>query len=99
MPNGQNKRKTIGKHGVFTLEQARTEAKRLLLLISQGVDPVAEKKQIKNDFNFEKEINQLIPNLNLAYQNYKCNKELAGTTIEAYDRCLNDYLKIGKKSK
>lgn len=47
MSNGQNKRKTIGKHAVFTLEQARTEAKRLLLLISQGIDPVTEQKKSK----------------------------------------------------
>ncbi len=30
MPNGLNKRKTIGKHGVYTLEQAHTNAKRVL---------------------------------------------------------------------
>lgn len=99
MPNGQNKRKTIGKHGVFTLEQARTEGKRLLLLISQGVDPVADKKKVKNDFNLEKEINQLIPNLDSAYQNYKSNKKLATSTIEAYNRCLNDYFKDWKEIK
>ncbi len=28
MPDGRNKRKSIGKHGVYTLEQARTEAKK-----------------------------------------------------------------------
>lgn len=50
IPNGQNKRKTIGKHPVFTLEQARTEAKRLLLLISQGIDPVTEQKKNQKQF-------------------------------------------------
>ncbi|MEG2637548.1 MAG: Arm DNA-binding domain-containing protein, partial [Acinetobacter sp.] len=30
MPDGRNKRKSIGKHGVYTLEQARTEAKKIL---------------------------------------------------------------------
>ena len=59
MPNGQNKRKTIGKHGIYTLEQARTEAKRLLLLIDQGIDPVAQKKQLKSNFKTAIELNKL----------------------------------------
>ena len=99
MPTGQNKRKTIGKHGVFTLEQARTEAKRLLLLISQGVDPVAESKKIKTDFNAEKESNKLIPTFHTAYQDYKLKKTLSKATIEAYDRCVNDYFKDWKDIK
>ena len=67
MPNGQNKRKTIGKHGVYTLEQARTEAKRLLLLIDQGVDPVAQKEPLKPNFIQAKKIDELIPSLDDAY--------------------------------
>ena len=91
MPNGQNKRKTIGKHGVYTLEQARTEAKRLLLLIHQGIDPVAQRKQIKANFKTEMELNELIPSLEAAYKNYKSKKKLSEATIEAYDRCVNNY--------
>ncbi|RZG43408.1 tyrosine-type recombinase/integrase [Acinetobacter wuhouensis] len=91
MPNGQNKRKTIGKHGIYTLEQARTEAKRLLLLIDQGIDPVAQKKQLKSNFKTAIELNKLIPSLEEAYQNYKSKKNLSIATIDAYDRCVNNY--------
>ena len=93
MPTGQNKRKTIGKHGVYTLEQARSEAKRLLLLIDQGIDPVSQKKQLKQNFKSETEIIKLIPTLKDAYSNYKSKKILSNATIEAYDRCVNDYFK------
>ena len=91
MPNGQNKRKTIGKHGVYTLEQARTEAKRLLLLIDQGIDPVAQKEQLKRNFIQAKKIDELIPNLDDAYTVYKSRKKLSTATLEAYGRCVNDY--------
>src|ERR1700679_823749 len=30
---------TIGRHGIFTVDQARTEARRLLGLVASGVDP------------------------------------------------------------
>ncbi|MEN8283131.1 Arm DNA-binding domain-containing protein [Acinetobacter gerneri] len=99
MPNGQNKRKTIGKHGVYTLEQARTEAKRLLLLISQGIDPVAETKKIKSNYITEKENNRLIPTLNEAYQTYIAKKVLSKNTIEAHNRCVNDYFTDWKELK
>lgn len=91
MPNGQNKRKTIGKHGVYTLEQARAEAKRLLILMHQGIDPVAEKKLLKNNFEYEKEQNELIPTLQAAYEIYKTKKKLSKNTLDAYNRCVNDY--------
>ena len=35
---------TVGSHGQVTAEQARTEAQRLLGLISLGQDPAAEKR-------------------------------------------------------
>jgi len=50
MPNGKSKRKVIGKHGVYTLEQARAEAKRLLILMDEGIDPVQQKKQVRVDY-------------------------------------------------
>lgn len=99
MPNGQNKRKTIGKHGVYTLEQARTEAKRLLLLIDQGVDPVAQKEQLKRNFIQAKKIDELIPSLDDAYTVYKSKKKLSAKTLEAYGRCVNDYFEDWKDIK
>ncbi len=36
---------TIGQHGVWTAETARAEARRLLLMMSQGIDPNRLKKE------------------------------------------------------
>ncbi len=43
--NGKTVRVTIGKHGVFTAEQARVEARQLLVTIAKGVNPSDEKKE------------------------------------------------------
>ncbi len=42
--NGKSRRITIGKHGVFTPEQARIEAKEKLRDLTKGVDPRDAKK-------------------------------------------------------
>ena len=42
--NGTQRQKTIGAFGVWTTTQAREEARRLKRLISQGEDPVAERR-------------------------------------------------------
>jgi len=42
--NGKSIRTTIGKHGVFTPEQARIEAKERLRDMAKGVDPTGIKK-------------------------------------------------------
>ncbi|MBM0169689.1 tyrosine-type recombinase/integrase [Altererythrobacter sp. C41] len=39
------RRYTIGKHGSLTPDQARKEAKRLAMLVTQGIDPQTEKKE------------------------------------------------------
>lgn len=99
MPNSQNKRKTIGKHGVYTLEQARTEAKRLLLLSDPGIDPVAQKEQLTRNFIQAKQIDELIPSLDDAYNVYKSKKKLSTTTLEAYGQCVNNYFEDWKDMK
>jgi integrase len=40
---------TIGSHGHWTPDQARREAKRLALLVDQGVDPAAEGKRQRQE--------------------------------------------------
>ena len=40
---GRARRITIGKHGVFTTEEARKEARRLLNEMARGIDPATEK--------------------------------------------------------
>ena len=37
-------------------------------------------------------MNKLIPTLDTAYQNYKSTNDLTIATIQAYDRCVNNYL-------
>ncbi|MDI6798018.1 MAG: Arm DNA-binding domain-containing protein, partial [Desulfatibacillaceae bacterium] len=44
---GRSKRVVIGKHGPFTLEQARTAAKDLLRDMAQGINPLDEKERQK----------------------------------------------------
>ena len=45
--NGQTRRVTIGKHGVFTVDAARKEAKEHLRDMARGIDPVVAKKAKK----------------------------------------------------
>ena len=45
--NGKTRRATIGKHGVFTADQARKLAKSRLGDMAKGVDPSAERKRLK----------------------------------------------------
>ena len=40
--------RTIGKHGIYTPDSARREARRLLLSLSQGVDPLVKKRREAN---------------------------------------------------
>lgn len=43
--NGKTRRVTIGEHGTWTVDQARDEARSLLLGMDKGVDPKAEKQR------------------------------------------------------
>jgi len=45
---GRQRFYTIGRHGIVTVDQARTDAKRLLGLVASGTDP-AERVQDKLD--------------------------------------------------
>lgn len=43
--NGVNRRVSLGKHGVITLQEARRKAKKQLSGMFDGIDPVVEKKR------------------------------------------------------
>jgi integrase len=45
---GRQRFYTVGKHGVFTVEQARTEARRLLGLVASGIDPAERRDAVAN---------------------------------------------------
>ena len=45
--NGRTRRVTLGRHGVLTAEQARKRAKSVLGQMTEGVDPVAQRRRAK----------------------------------------------------
>lgn len=47
--HGKPKRITIGKHGLYTPDEARRKAYKLLQLIREGVDPTAKKREAKRE--------------------------------------------------
>jgi integrase len=57
--NGRSRRMAIGEHGRLTLDEARSEAKKLLGAIESGADPIAQRRaaraartlrEVANDF-------------------------------------------------
>ncbi|WP_287909334.1 integrase family protein [Acinetobacter sp.] len=99
LPDGRTCRVTIGTHGIWTVSQAREKAQEYLLMISKGIDPNAEKTKSKNIIRNQIIVNTLIPTLSEAYDNYKSKKNLSKATLEAYDRCVNDYFSDWKNIK
>lgn len=45
--NGRSRQRTIGSYGHMTLDQARKEARKLLVMVASGVDPAVEKEKRK----------------------------------------------------
>lgn len=75
-------RDTIGRHGVFTAEQARLEACSILGMIARGVNP--------NDVDKAKRAKSVT--LVEAYQAYlKARSSLKPLTVYYYDRCMKVY--------
>lgn len=46
--DGQSRRKTIGRHGVQTVEEARKEARKIKAAVERGQDPTAETRERRN---------------------------------------------------
>lgn len=81
--SGKNVRMTIGKHGVFTAEQARAEARQILVMIAKGVNPVDDKRERR-----AKGVT-----LGQVFEDYlKARKALKPRTIYDYRRLMNTYL-------
>jgi len=78
--NGKVKRMTLGRYGNLTVEQARTEAKRLTGDVAIGKDPIAEKKaKISKSVTLQE-----------AFDDYLlARKNLRPTTIHDYKRSID----------
>lgn len=81
--NGKTVRVTIGRHGVYTAEQARTQAKEILLTMSKGINP--------NDVTKEKKVRSIT--LQQAFEDFlNARKALSPRTIYDYKRIMGTYL-------
>lgn len=83
--NGKSVRVTIGKHGIYTAEQARSQAREILLKISKGVNPNDEAKE-------QKARSMTLQNV---FQDYlEARKSLKPRTIYDYRRIMGTYLAV-----
>ena len=81
--NNKTVRVTIGRHGIFTAEQARQEAKNILGMIARGINP--------NDVDKAKRARSVT--LSEAFQAYlKARSSLKPRTIYDYKRLTGTYL-------
>lgn len=86
--HGKTCRVKIGRHGPFTVDQARSEAMGLLRLMAQGVNPNSQKRDKKT----------LGTTLAEAYSDYKQARKLRPKTVQIYDsvfrRCFPDWMTL-----
>jgi integrase len=81
--NGKVVRVTIGKHGVFTPEQARVEARRLLVEMAKGINPNHVKAEMKaKAVTLQKAFDEFL----------EARKALKPRTIYDYKRIMKTYL-------
>lgn len=80
--NGQDKRITIGKHGIFTPDEARKDARQTLAQMARGIDPKAGRKASKLEAI---RVGQVFDDFLLA------RKALKPRTISDYRLYLNKY--------
>ena len=75
------RRITIGRHGIWTTEDARQEARKLLLKMKQGIDPVDEREQQRQ--SHEKAIKEHVT-LREVWNSYKRDRQLRPGTLRDY---------------
>lgn len=81
--NGKTVRATIGRHGVFTSEQARNEARQKLGMIAKGINPLDDAKTKRAQSVTLKEVLD---------EFLKARKSLKPITVADYQRTVNVYL-------
>jgi integrase len=78
--NGRVKRMTLGRYGNLTVEQARTEAMKILGKVATGSDPIAEKRE-----RYARSVS-----LQQVFNDYlKTRKDLKESTIQDYTKIMN----------
>ncbi len=86
--NGKVVRVSIGKHGVFTPEQARLRAREILLMMAKGINPLDEKKESRaRSVTLEQALADFL----------SARKTLKPRTIADYQSTINCYLEDWKK--
>lgn len=81
--HGKTVRVTIGHHGVFTAEQARTEARNILGMIARGINP--------NDVEKARKARSIT--LSQVFEDYlTARRSLKPRTVYDYRRILSTYL-------
>lgn len=84
----KNVRITIGKHGVFTAEQARLKARELLLMMANGTNPLESKREeIARGVTLDQALADFL----------EARKSLKPTTVRDYQKVLSTYLPDWKK--
>lgn len=86
--NHKVRRITLGRYGELTVEQARKEAQKILGKIATGIDPIAEKQQLKA---------QAVTLLEVFEDYLKTRKALKPKTIYDYNRVMNQSFKDWQK--
>ena len=82
--DGRVKRKTLGRYGNLTVEQARKEAQKFLGKVASGIDPIREVK--------EKRARRIT--LSDAFQDYLATrKNLKPNTLNDYNRSMGEMFK------
>ncbi|MDP1637221.1 MAG: tyrosine-type recombinase/integrase [Candidatus Nitrotoga sp.] len=80
--NGKTVRATIGRHGVFTSEQARNEARQKLGMIARGINPLDDAKTKRA---------QSVTLKDVLDEFLKARKSLKQITVADYVRTVNVY--------
>lgn len=79
--NGKVKRKTLGRFGVLTVEQARKEATKFLGKVASGQDPISQEKESQSQAVTLKEVFDLYIQVRSA---------LKPSTVRDYNRLMSE---------
>ncbi len=80
--NGKPIRVTIGRHGIWAPDEARKEARKRLVEMDKGVDPVEQERLAKRAMKARS------ITLRIAYDDYKSSRNLKPNTILDYDHIV-----------